>query len=192
MRIGPWSHGMTTVQRLAAVERQLCFHRAVITGLLIALVAFVGYGATQALPEVIQAKRFEVLNDEGRIMVVLNSWEHGGQVSTFSAEGQHHPLVMLTYTSTGEGHIIVGNRDGRNLATLGANVSGNGVLTVSRKDGVQGVTVQGKNTTGGGGAVLVSNKTGHIVGIMAADEDGLGWLGVYDPEGNTYRKLAPK
>ena len=54
----------STESRLAAVERQLRFHRAVIATLLVALVALVGYGATERVPEEILQPRIWFQNKQ--------------------------------------------------------------------------------------------------------------------------------
>lgn len=53
--------------RLAAVERQLRIHRAVIAGLL------VGYGATEGVPEVVRARKFEAIDLNGVIASTLDA-----------------------------------------------------------------------------------------------------------------------
>lgn len=82
---------MTTIEsRLAAAERQLRFHQLVIAGLLIALVALVGYGATEGVPDVIRAKRIEVVNDLGTPVVTLHGQPGlgSGQLELYTAEGR--------------------------------------------------------------------------------------------------------
>jgi hypothetical protein len=74
--------------RLTAVERQLRFQRAVIAGLLVALVALVGWGAGEDIPDVIRARRFEVVNPEGKVVVGAGAFKYGGLLTLFNAEGQ--------------------------------------------------------------------------------------------------------
>lgn len=77
----------STESRLAAVERQLRFHRAVIAALLVALVALMGYGATEGVPEEIRARKFVVVNEDGRNLLVLDSHNAEGHL------GIYEPLI---------------------------------------------------------------------------------------------------
>lgn len=92
----------STEFRLAAVERQLRFHRAVIATLLVALVALVGYGATEGVPDVIRAKRFEVVHNNGATLIALG-WEgppyNASQINLYSVDGEQ--LVEISEASGG-------------------------------------------------------------------------------------------
>ncbi len=150
----------STESRLAAVERQLRFHRAVIAALLVALVALVGYGATQGVPEEIRARKFVVLNEEGREVVVIDSWELGGWITTYPGKGDYLPSISLAHTD-----------------------DGGGLLELFNKDGGRGVQLQGMNNVGGGGGVVVANKSGKAVVSALANPDGNGGFGVYNKNG---------
>lgn len=94
----------TTESRLAAVEKQLRYQRAVIVALLIILVALVSYGATESVPDVIRARKFEVVNEQGVESAILRSIPGigAGQLELFSPEGVR--TIALTSLITG-GHI---------------------------------------------------------------------------------------
>ena len=205
---------MTTIEsRFAAVERQLRFHRLVIASLLVALVALVGYGATDGVPDVIRAKKFLVVNEEGREVVVIESWLLGGYIRTFPAKGTYLPSITLSHIgfdgllkvsnkdgkdiiqtgadTTGNGLLKISNKDGKDIIQNGTNMSGDGLLRVYNKDGGVGVTVQGINSIGSGGGVLVFNRTGEPVIQAHADEYGVGVVGAYDRH-NKGRTLTPR
>ena len=59
--------------RLASVERQLNFQRLVIVGLLISVVVLVGYGAREEVPDEIRARKFVVVNDDGKEVAVMST-----------------------------------------------------------------------------------------------------------------------
>ena len=65
------------IERLEARVRRLGAAVAVLVG---ALVILVGYGATRPVPEVIRARSFEVLNEEGGVDAVLFTGGMGGHL----------------------------------------------------------------------------------------------------------------
>jgi hypothetical protein len=75
----------------------------------------------QSVPDVIQAKKFEVVNDEGKVVVVmepvLHQGTHYGFVTTANSKGQ--TLVELTATTEGEGVVETQNGKGQTLVKLG-------------------------------------------------------------------------
>lgn len=78
----------STESRLAAIERQLRFHRAVIAALLVALVALVGYGATEGVPDEIRARKFVVVNKKGRVVLLMEPLGDGAIVEFYDKKGE--------------------------------------------------------------------------------------------------------
>jgi hypothetical protein len=154
--------------RLLAVERQLRLHRLVIAGLLVAIVALVGLGATKGVPDEVRAKSFVVVNGEGREVVVIASGTMGGTIVTYPSKGPSVPLVFITQSDGGHGFMAVGSNDGR-----------------------IGVVLVGLNDKGGGGSVLVQNKAGQVVATATVDEYGMGLVGAYDHDGRGHT-LMPR
>ncbi|MCH8314131.1 MAG: hypothetical protein IID17_14215, partial [Nitrospinae bacterium] len=99
--------------RLAKIETQLRFQRRIIAFLIILLVAGISYGATAPIPEVIQARRFEVVNQEGRKVVVIQSWKHGGKIDTYPGKGNFYPSITLAHTDSGHGLLLLKSKNGK-------------------------------------------------------------------------------
>lgn len=95
--------------RLAKVEGQLRFHRTIIAGLLIALAALVGYGATEGIPDEIRARKIVVIDSKGKDRLKLEV-EKGG----------------FTREKKGRGILNFLSHDGETIATIGENYAGNG------------------------------------------------------------------
>ena len=190
--------------RLAKIESQVRSQRRIITLLVILLVAGISYGAITPIPEVIQARRFEVVNGDGKVVVELESWELGGKITTLSAKGLYRPSIALTHTDDGQGLLLVYNKDGKkliyagggesgdglllvytkdgkHLIYAGANKSGDGLLKVKSKNGNDRVAISGGLT--GGGGISVLNKTGEEVVQIHADDYGMGYVGAFDRQG---------
>jgi hypothetical protein len=173
---------MTTIEhRLAAIERQLRFHRLVIAGLLVALTALVSYGATEGVPDEIRARKFVVVNEEGREVVVIKSWAHGGLTATYPAKGPHLPSILLAHDDGGNGLLTVANKDGKHIIRAWANTGGDGLLTVRSKDGK--ALIQAGGDTGGDGLLKVSNKDGKDIIYFGGDTGGDGLLKVSNKDG---------
>lgn len=198
--------------RLAKIESQVRFQRRITAFLIILLVAGISYGATAPIPEVIQARKFAVVNAAGREVVTINSWELGGEIKTYPAKGKYWASITLAHTDngqgllkvynkdgkdliyagadqSGDGILVVYNKDGKQLIYAGAGKSGNGLLEVSNKDGKDRVKISGGLT--GGGGILVFNKTGEEVVQIYADDYGMGYVGAFDRKGKG-RTLKPR
>jgi len=201
----------STESRLAAVERQLRSHRAVIAALLVALVALIGYGATKGVPDEIRAREFVVVNKEGREVVKIDSWVLGGRIATYPAHGENWASVSISHTDNGHGLLTVSNKEGKDLIYAGAGITGDGLLEVSNKAGKDLFRV-GANQTGDGlltvknkagkkfiaaaagpdgGLISIYNKTGESVVAIKADEYGMGYVGAFDRQGKG-RTLTPR
>jgi hypothetical protein len=204
--------------RLAAVERQLRFHRLVIAGLLVALVALVGYGAAEGVPDIVEARRIEVLNAEGRPVVRIGSIPGigSGIIEAFTKDGQRAVAitgVLLTgnvctfYVDPGKPlayhSCLSGNRitltsrpaddpahEFQNLVSIDATGNG-GMLRVFNKDGGVGVGLTAQNSFGEGGTAAVFNRAGEPVAVIQADKDGMGYVGAFDRQGKG-RTLTPR
>ena len=81
------------------------------------LVAGVVVSATslQTVPDVIQAKKFEVVNDEGKSVARLGANENGGALSIHNKDGKS---VSALYTEDGGGVLSIRNKDEKRVADI--------------------------------------------------------------------------
>ena len=89
---------MTTEQRVERLERTNRRYRWGIAIVIFAAMIAGAAGAGDDVPDVIRARKFEVVTQWGTPVVVMESWKLGGRsgnggVETFSAKGT--PLVTL-------------------------------------------------------------------------------------------------
>lgn len=205
---------MNIESRLAAVERQIKVQRSTIAGLLIALMALVGFGATERMPDVIRAKKFVVVNGEGQeIITMMSAKELGGPEDGILTVNNNAGKTLL-YASAdihGFGTLVVGNNEGKMMIGVGADVSGNGRLqiknnvgrdvilagstsigegrlTISNKEGMMSI---GTGAGPHGGVISIYKNTGDSVIQAYADEIGMGYVGVFDRQGKR-RSLTPR
>jgi hypothetical protein len=127
----------------------------------------------QSVPDVIQAKKFEVVNAEGKVVVrmdsVLHQGTHYGFVTTLNGKGQ--TLVVLGVTA-GEGLVKTENGKGGRLVSLGATTDGNGSVTT--ENGKGGKLVELGATTDGNGLVETQNGKGQTLVVLGVTTDGEG------------------
>ena len=124
---------MNIEQRFAHLERS---NRRLRTGLLsltIAITTVLIVGQVR-VPNVIQAKAFQVVNDKGKKLVGLGTTVNGeGVVSTYNDKGQR--LVRLAATVNGKGAVRTFNGEGQILVGLGVTENGKGVVVTFDGDG---------------------------------------------------------
>ena len=124
---------MQNEERINVLENQVRTLKRIVYGFGCLLVAGIVVGATslQTVPDVIQAKRFEVVNDEGKVVVKMGASNDGGGLGIFNNDGK---IVVGTNAYKNGGLLYVLNKDGGKVAGLRANKDGSGdVLTLNNK-----------------------------------------------------------
>ena len=143
------------------------------------LVAGVVVGATslQTVPDVIQAKKFQVVTDEGKVIVGLGYGGGGGLLRIFNQYGKQ--FAVLGLRGEGEGGLGISNKDGVEVAALLA-YEDLGMLGIYNKDGEP---VAGIDATPGGGELHIFNKDWKRVVAIGADANGDGLMTTHDSKG---------
>jgi hypothetical protein len=147
----------TTEDRIESLENQLRVQQSqvrrqrrwnIALGAVVVVGGLMAATGVRSVPDVIQAKKFEVVNDDGKVIASL-------------------------YANMGGGMLSVSNKDGEVVSGLGSDeVNGGGVLGINNKDGkiVAGIHAD----ENGGVARVLNNKFAGVVVISAnADGDGV-------------------
>ena len=152
---------MYDTTRIESLETQVRTLKRMLFGVFALVVAGGLLAATslQSVPNVIKAKKFEVVNDEGTAILHV--------------EKDHN----------GIGGIRICNSESATLARLGGSKLGGGLRTYGY-DGRRRVTIGGNHL---GGHIEVSNKNSHVVEICAAS--GGGSIRLRSIKGDTYVKV---
>lgn len=164
----------TEVQRLKRVLR---------VSLLIMMSCFL-LGATSlaTVPNVIQAKKFEVINEEGKSVVELTSYQGGGVI--FNRDKNENPTFLLanerTKTGVSYGSLAVINERGKPIITLGSTVNGQGMVTTN---GVNGNPLVKLGAGDGGGMISTNSDTGKTLVHLTITGDGSGAVVTKDKTG---------
>ena len=175
-------------------------------GCLLVVGVVVGATSLQTVPDVIQAKRFEVLGEDGNAVVVLDCYlqenekeiPFSGEVSvireknylgfirTQNSKGQI--LAEFTATVDGEGVVEIQNGKGQTLVELGTTVNGEGMVTT--KNGKGQPLVQLGATVVGEGVIRTRNGKGQTLVELGATVDGQGMVTTQNGKGQTLVKLG--
>ena len=149
---------MQNEERINVLETQVRTLKRIVYGFGCLLVAGVVVSATslQTVPDVIQAKKFEVVNDEGKVFAAIGASKYGGALGILNKEGKQVSLIAA-YPNGGQ--LSLSNKDGKQVAAMFANEHG-GALVASNKDGKQVAAIN--VTANGDGQMLTKNKKGRV------------------------------
>jgi hypothetical protein len=154
---------MSAENRIAALESQVRVLRRSLLALagVIVVGGLLAATSMQNVPEVIKAKKFQVVNDSGQAMVelrepfqgalvirteegkpaVILTASHGGLLDLRDKDGKTR--AILAVTAEEGGGLDLHNKDGMTVAVLGSDEDGNGVLNLASKNGESAATVPG-------------------------------------------------
>ena len=148
---------MSTDTRIESLETQVRTFKRMLFGVFGVVIVGGLLAATsmQSVPDVIQAKKFQVVNAEGTV-------------------------VASFYANMGGGMLSFSNKDGEVVVGLGSDeVNGGGVLGINNKDGKRVAGIHADET--GGVARVFNNKFTEVAGIRATPDGGV--LGLFNNEG---------
>lgn len=159
--------------RLCALERQLRFQRSIIVLLLLVLVALVGYGATAGVPDVIRARKFEVVDTMGKVVGSIKAINNSGSLMLYNTEGE----LVLSAQAHKNGHILLNNVDG----TPSIHAGGGGMYIFNDKGNT--------SIQAGNGGIFVYDQMGKPC-LAATGKDSNGKLVLWNKAGKD-RVLTP-
>ena len=171
-------------QKLEAANRR---YRSIILLMMAAFATFfMAFRSYNTVPDVLQAKKFEVVDASGNVLVNLTQDNGKGIIKTYNKEGKK--LVNITYTTNQEGYI--GLEDGKGQETLrfsSSNEGGGGYIGVFNPSGKRTLTL---NNDESGGNIYVSNSNGDSRATMQCNSSAGGFLALYNSSGYTAVKLT--
>ncbi len=185
---------MTLEDRVLALERSARRWRRCAMVLLLCAIVGGTTAATQEkkVPEVIQARKFEVVGKDGRPRGRFEAWALGATLELRNDKRQL--TTLLGHADNGSGLLKVCDELGREVATINSDMEGSGFFKLSgwpsgRK--TKPLVHIGRDGRDGGGLVYVYNKTGEVVCAMKADAYGRGFIAAMDRKGRG-PSLKPK
>jgi hypothetical protein len=149
-------------------------------------IIFMAFKKPQSVPDVLQAKKFEVVDDYGNILAIISQDDGKGVIKTYNKEGKK--LVNVTYTTNNEGYLGIENGKGtETIRFSSSNEGGGGYIGIYNPSGKRTLTLYNDN---GGGNVSVSNSNGDTRASLECNTIGGGFLGIYNASGNSAIKLT--
>jgi hypothetical protein len=143
-------------------------------------------GAKHRTDDLLQAKSFEVVNDDGKVLARLSSVEGKGEMRLFKADGTPlvnvyssvdntgrvdlfnaggKPMISMSSSSTGAGSIIVNNSSSNLSVQLASNSLNHGGIWVYNADGKKIAVITSSGTSADGMAETfdaTGTRTGHL------------------------------
>ena len=199
-------------QRISRLEKSLRMYRLFFGTSIIVLIAvlLMSSGKKNDVPDLVKAKAFQVVDDNGKVLLLLNKEKGNGQMATYSSSGER--LVRLftsdggagaintfdangtlnfkvTRTSEGGGYMALYNSVEKEIMEVGVTKSNSGYFQVN--DDQASKLVWLTRTSGGGGYMSLSNKGTETL-VMSTPEVGsrlsiynnygtrIGYLGTQD------------
>ena len=183
----------TQEARIEALERRIRLQRRwnIVLGTAVIAGGLSAAARVPTAPEVIQAKAFEVVNDEGKTVVTLRSSKGSGVIMNHDRVGRR---TFLVSNAEGEGGVFRGqvrtlNADGKSLVRLGATDGGEGVLTTHGAEGRQVVRI---GAADGSGIVGIRDRHGHALAMIAEGLEGGGVFTAFEDDGQGVSWTAPE
>ena len=185
-------------QRIVALEEQMrqthrraARYRLAATALGVGLVGMVTVAASMGpdIAEVIQARRFEVIDQDGHVVVAASAGAAGGELNVWSAD-EHRNVGRLWVNEHG-GDLAIWNNSGRNVLGAFATPTG-GEISIWNADGIRALLgdagpaggrlevhdyrqqkpVLAASTSEHGGTITVAGPSGRGVWEVRATEAG--------------------
>lgn len=178
-------------QRILLLEKSLKWYRR---GFL-AFFAIVGsvlllsfHSRKTNAPDVIQAKAFQVVDDDGHVLVELNQENNNGQLSTYSQAGK--PLVSLFTSNDNTGGINTFDANGNVLFKVTNSSNGGGYLALFNPDGNE--AVESGITDARTGYFRINDQNGDKQAWLSYTTDGGGYFSLSNAGKETVRMSTPQ
>jgi hypothetical protein len=127
---------MSTDTRIESLETQVRTLKRMLFGVfgLVVVGGLLAATSLQSVPDFIQAKRFEVVNGEGKIQAMLYANPDGGALGVFNKVGKASALVSAEAFG---GMLGILNKDGKSVIAMTADADGDGMMITRDSKGVE-------------------------------------------------------
>lgn len=172
------------LQKLEAANRR---YKSIVVLMIAAFATiFMAFRSNKTAPDVIQAKRFEVVDDNGNVLVQLSQNDGNGTMKTYRSNGKK--LLNLTYSTKNEGYIGVEDGNGQEMMRFSSSSEGGGgYIGIYNPSGKRTLTLCNDNS---GGNIYVGNSNGDTRATVQCNSNAGGFLALYNSSGYTAVKLT--
>ncbi len=165
-------------QRLARLEKSLRYYRLFFGTTLIALFAFIlmSSGRKTDVPDLVKAKAFQVVDDDGNVLCLLNKEKGNGSLSTYSGNGTK--LIQLFTSVGGAGAINTFAGNGKLNFKVTQITDGGGYMALYNSD--QKEVIEAGSIIGNAGYLQVNDHNGDKIAWITEVKNGGGSLSLFD------------
>ena len=146
------------------------------------------------MEDVVRARRFEVVDEEGRLRAVIGPGPENATGMQFYAE-DGTARVELSLSGDGAAALYLRDAESKDIAMISLDAEGVPSVTVTRsgEHAAGGVGLLGSDPESGGrqGAVILSYEERPRLGLVLA-ADGTPYVGMYDEDGGVSWSKAGK
>ena len=138
--------------RITRLEKTLRFYQITFSGIVLVAIAFLISSfadKNNAVPDKLVAKAFEVVDENGKVLVNLATYNGNGAITTFDKTGNY--LVDVVSNTSGFGNINIYDGKGKPTLQLYNVKGGGGAMSIKNKDGQNALFLG-----------LMSSGSGHI------------------------------
>ena len=181
---------MTNLEnRISKLESQLRVYRMFFGVIIVGTCAAVlmSSGKKNAVPDLIQAKSFQVVDDNGSTIAILGKDKGNGSLTTFTPGGSK--LVSLFTSEGGAGGINTFDNDGDVLFKVTRTTGGGAYLGLFNEDAKE--IAEFGVTDGKSGYMRVNDKYGDKLAWITYTEGGGGYFALLNNNQETIRLSTP-
>jgi hypothetical protein len=183
----------TNEDRIGSLENQVRHQRRwnIALGAAVMVGGLMAATSVRTVPDVIQAKKFEVVNDEGTTVVTLRSSKGAGVITNLDQMGRRTFIVSNTEGKDGmsQGQARTLGSNGKSLVRIGSTDNGEGVLSTHGGEGRQVVRI---GVLKGSGIITISDRDGDALASIAEGLEGGGVFTAFEDNGQGVSWTAPE
>ena len=167
-------------QRISRLEKNLRYYRIFFGTSVIALIAvlLISSGKKTEVPDLIKAKAFQVVDDDGNVLLLMNKEKDNGQVVTYSGSGQK--LVRLFTSEGGAGAINTFDKTGKLNFKVTKITEGGGYMALYNSE--ENEVMEAGSIIGNAGYMQINNHNGKKIAWITEVSNGGGSLSLYNKE----------
>ena len=173
---------MTIEERIERLERTNRRYRLMFTLIGVLAVCAVGISAAPdaGVPDVIQAKAFQVVDDEGNVLIVLRDDGGVGTLETFDRTGEMLVTLASTIADGKRAGVAATLYEGKVVVSLSVTLDGNGAVTTFNERGKR--LVQLSSAVGKRCGVTTFNEKGKMLVNLGSTSEGNGSVTTFNDQ----------
>lgn len=141
---------------------------------------FMGF-RSQIIPDVLQARKFEVVDPQGNVLVRLAYDGNTGYIKTFNSQG--NKLVNINATTGNQGFLALEDGNGNENVRLSTSREyGGGSIFINNKEHNRSIILYNDE---GGGSLSLNNNKGNSRVLLKTEAEDYGYLTLYNSSGKS-------